>query len=121
MKHLNGYQAMREALAFESARLWDEWGAGGDIRSRSGKTTVGWSPERRRTYLQRTKEEVEDYRYFPEPDLVALAPDRAMVEKLRSALPEMPTGRRARFVADYGLSEEDASSLVADGELADFF
>ena len=121
IKNLNSYQAMREALAFESARLWDEWGAGGDIRSRSGKITVGWSPERRRTYLQRTKEEVEDYRYFPEPDLVALTPDPGLVAKLRAGLPEMPTDRRARLVSQLGLSDYDARNLVADPALAEFF
>src|SRR5207237_9320413 len=79
------------------------------------------SPESHRTYLQRTKEEVDDYRYFPEPDLVALAPDRAMVDRIRSALPEMPTERRARFVSQYGLSDYDARVLVSDRALADWF
>src|SRR5712664_2964343 len=70
IKNLNSFRALEEALAYESARLWDEWEAGGELRTRKGKITVGWSPEQRRTYLQRTKEEVDDYRYFPEPDLV---------------------------------------------------
>jgi aspartyl-tRNA(Asn)/glutamyl-tRNA(Gln) amidotransferase subunit B len=121
IKNLNSYQALREAVAFESDRLWNDWQAGGELRTRKGKITVGWSPERGRTYLQRSKEEVEDYRYFPEPDLVALEPERAMVEKLRRALPEMPTVRRARFVSEYGLSEYDARNLVADPKLAEFF
>jgi aspartyl-tRNA(Asn)/glutamyl-tRNA(Gln) amidotransferase subunit B len=121
IKNLNSYQAMREAVAFEADRLWSEWRAGGDLRTRKGKITVGWSPERRWTYLQRTKEEVEDYRYFPEPDLVALEPDPAMVENLRRSLPEMPTDRRARYVKEYGLSDYDARNLVADPKLAEFF
>ena len=121
IKNLNSFRALEEAIPFESARLWDEWASGGALRTRSGKITVGWSPEQRRTYLQRTKEEVDDYRFFPEPDLVALAPDRAMVERIRAALPEMPSDRRARFVAQYGLSEYDARVLVSDRALADWF
>src|SRR4029078_2978443 len=93
----------------------------GDLAPRTGKITVGWSPDKRKTYLQRTKEEVDDYRYFPEPDLVALAPDRAMVERVRAALPEMPSERRARFVSQYGLSDYDARVLVSDRALADWF
>ena len=121
INNLNSYQALRAAVAFESDRLWNEWHAGGDLRTRKGKITVGWSPERGRTYLQRSKEEVEDYRYFPEPDLVALEPEAAMVEKLRRGLPEMPTDRRARFVGEYGLSDYAARNLVADPKLAEFF
>jgi aspartyl-tRNA(Asn)/glutamyl-tRNA(Gln) amidotransferase subunit B len=121
IKNLNSYEAMRNAVAFESARLWDDWKAGGEIRTRKGKITVGWSPERGRTYLQRSKEEVEDYRYFPEPDLVSLEPSPETIAKLREALPEMPAARRARFVSQYGLSDYDARILVADRALADFY
>jgi len=121
IKNLNSFRALEEAVPFESARLWDEWESGGELRTRTGKITVGWSPDKRRTYLQRTKEEVDDYRYFPEPDLVALAPDRAMVERIRAALPEMPSDRRARFVTQYGLSDYDARVLVSDRALADWF
>ena len=121
IKNLNSFRALEEAVPYEAARLWDEWERGGELRTRTGKITVGWSPESRRTYLQRTKEEVDDYRYFPEPDLVALAPDRATVERIRAALPEMPGDRRARFTAQYGLSDYDARVLVSDRALADWF
>src|SRR5712691_5610148 len=121
IKNLNSYEALRGAVAFESDRLWQEWQSGGEIRTRTGKVTVGWSPERSRTYLQRSKEEVEDYRYFPEPDLVALQPDPKRLAELRAALPEMPTDRRARFIEKFGLSEYAARNLVADRQLADYF
>ena len=121
IKNLNSFRALEEAVPYESERLWDEWESGGPLRTRIGKITVGWSPERRRTYLQRAKEEVDDYRYFPEPDLTVLAPDRAMVERIRAALPEMPSDRRRRFVSRYGLSDYDARVLVSDRELADWF
>jgi len=121
IKNLNSFRALEGAVAFETARLWREWQDGGDLRRRTGKITVGWSPDSARTYIQRTKEEVNDYRYFPEPDLVALAPDRAMVDRIRATLPEMPAARRARFVTDHGLSEYDARVLVSDRRLADWF
>ena len=118
---MNSYQALREAVAYESNRLWEEWQSGGEIRTRKGKITVGWSPERGRTYLQRSKEDVEDYRYFPEPDLVSLSPSPEMIAKLREGLPEMPADRRARFVSDYGLSDYDARILIADRAVAEYF
>ena len=121
IKNLNSFRALEDAVAYESERLFREWRDGGELRRRTGKITVGWSPDSARTYVQRTKEEVNDYRYFPEPDLVALAPDRAMVERIRAGLPEMPAARRARFVAAYGLSAYDARVLVSDRSLADWF
>ncbi|HVD31112.1 MAG TPA: Asp-tRNA(Asn)/Glu-tRNA(Gln) amidotransferase subunit GatB, partial [Methylomirabilota bacterium] len=121
IKNLNSYQALREAVAYESNRLWEEWQSSGEIRTRKGKITVGWSPERGRTYLQRSKEEVEDYRYFPEPDLVSLSPSPEMIAKLREGLPEMPADRRARFVSAYGLSDYDARILVADRAVANYY
>ena len=121
IKNLNSYAALEEAVPYEADRLWQEWQAGGELRTRKGKITVGWSPERRRTFLQRSKEDVQDYRYFPEPDLVAFAPTRADVERLRASIPELPTARRARFMREYALSDYDARILVDDRALADFF
>jgi aspartyl-tRNA(Asn)/glutamyl-tRNA(Gln) amidotransferase subunit B len=121
IKNLNSFRALEEAVPYESARLWDEWESGGPLRTRTGKITVGWSPDQHRTYLQRAKEEVDDYRYFPEPDLTVLAPDREMVERIRAAMPEMPSERRTRFASQYGLSDHDARLLVSDRQLADWF
>ncbi|HZP95357.1 MAG TPA: Asp-tRNA(Asn)/Glu-tRNA(Gln) amidotransferase subunit GatB [Candidatus Limnocylindria bacterium] len=121
IKNLNSYQAIREAIPYEADRLWREWRDGGEIRTRKGKITVGWSPERKQTFLQRSKEDVQDYRYFPEPDLVRFEIPRDLVTRLRAAIPEMPPQRRARFVSAYGLSEYDARVLVSDRALADFF
>ncbi|GAC1702394.1 MAG: Asp-tRNA(Asn)/Glu-tRNA(Gln) amidotransferase subunit GatB [Candidatus Limnocylindrales bacterium] len=121
IKNLNSFRALEDAVAYETDRLWSEWQSNGDLRRRTGKITVGWSPDSARTYVQRTKEEVNDYRYFPEPDLVALAPDRAMVERIRAGLPEMPSARRERFISAYGLSPYDARVLVSDKALADWF
>ncbi|HEX9436373.1 MAG TPA: Asp-tRNA(Asn)/Glu-tRNA(Gln) amidotransferase subunit GatB [Candidatus Limnocylindria bacterium] len=121
IKNLNSLRAVEQAVTFESQRLWEDWRAGGEIRSRKAKITVGWSPETGRTFLQRRKEEAEDYRYFPEPDLVTYAPSRETVETLRAALSEMPADRRARFARDYGLSDYDARILVTEPALAAYF
>ncbi len=121
IKNLNSYQAIRDAVPYEAERLWREWQAGGEIRTRRSKITVGWSPERRQTFLQRSKEDVQDYRYFPEPDLVRFEISRDLVARLKAAIPEMPPQRRARFVSAYGLSEYDARVIVGDKDLADFF
>src|SRR5438045_3812592 len=121
IKNLNSYQAIREAVPYEADRLWRDWNDGGEIRTRRGKITVGWSPERRQTFLQRSKEDVQDYRYFPEPDLVRFEISRELVAKLKASIPELPTQRRARFVSEYGLSDYDARILVSDRELADFY
>ena len=121
IKNLNSLRAVEQAVVHESQRLWEDWQAGGEIRTRKAKITVGWSPETGRTFLQRRKEEAEDYRYFPEPDLVTYAPPRDLVEKLRQGLPEMPADRRARLVRDHGLSEYDARILVSEPALAKYF
>jgi len=125
IKNLNSYQALRDAVAFESNRLWEEWRSGGDIRTRTGKITVGWSPERGRTYLQRSKEDVEDYRYFPEPDLVSLAPSPETVAKLRETLPALTfrQGGEERLVDHHTRGPVERSRQVlalgnVDGRLA---
>ena len=121
IKNLNSYQAIRDAVPYEAERMWQEWQDGGEIRTRKSKITVGWSPDRRQTFLQRSKEDVQDYRYFPEPDLVRFEISRETVARLRAGIPELPAQRRARFVSVYGLSDYDARILVSDRELADFF
>jgi aspartyl-tRNA(Asn)/glutamyl-tRNA(Gln) amidotransferase subunit B len=69
----------------------------------------------------RSKEEAHDYRYFPDPDLLPLELDQAYVDEIAQDLPELPDGKKARFIADYGLSPYDAGVLVAEREAADFF
>jgi len=69
----------------------------------------------------RSKEEAHDYRYFPDPDLLPLNLDAAWVAELRTALPELPDARKARFVSQYGLGAVDAAGLTAEREAADYF
>jgi aspartyl-tRNA(Asn)/glutamyl-tRNA(Gln) amidotransferase subunit B len=83
--------------------------------------TMGWSEMEERTYVQRSKEYAEDYRYFPEPDLPPLEVSREWVAQLHAQLPELPAARRARFVTRYGLSDYDAGALVGDPSVADYY
>src|SRR5438093_5354795 len=121
LKNLNSFRAVERGVAYEAERLWQEWQAGGELRRRKGKVTMGWDDEKGRTYLQRTKEEEQDYRYFPEPDIPFLAPKRELVEMVRAGLPEMPEARRSRFRTDYALSPKDAATLTSSRDLADYF
>ena len=73
------------------------------------------------TRSMRSKEEANDYRYFPDPDLLPVEVDASLVEAVRGAMPELPDARRQRFESEYGLNEYDASVLTASKGLADFF
>ncbi len=117
IKNLNSFRAVRNALAYEIARQEKVLRAGGQVE----QVTLGWLEREGRTYVQRTKEDAHDYRYFPEPDLPPLHIERAWVEELAAGLPELPRARRARFVEQYGLSLKDADILTAERPVADYF
>jgi aspartyl-tRNA(Asn)/glutamyl-tRNA(Gln) amidotransferase subunit B len=117
IKNLNSFRAMYDSVVYEIEHQIETLEAGGTIRQQ----TMGWDGETGVTVPQRGKEQAHDYRYFPEPDLPPLEVDREWVEALRAQLPEMPRAKRARFVADYGLSDYDADVLVSDKEVADYY
>jgi aspartyl-tRNA(Asn)/glutamyl-tRNA(Gln) amidotransferase subunit B len=117
IKNLNSFRAVRNALAYEIARQERVLRAGGQVE----QVTLGWLEQEGRTYVQRTKEDAHDYRYFPEPDLPPLHIDRAWVEELAADLPELPRARRQRFVEQYGLSLKEADILTAERPVADYF
>jgi len=121
IKNLNSFRAVERALAYEGARLYQEWQDGGDVRMRTSKITVGWDDATGKTVLQRWKEEAHDYRYFPEPDLPPLTWTPEQIDQLRSLLPELPAVKRARFVEQYGISANDAAIIVSEKKHADFF
>ncbi|GAB4441580.1 MAG: Asp-tRNA(Asn)/Glu-tRNA(Gln) amidotransferase subunit GatB [Anaerolineae bacterium] len=116
IKNLNSIRALRLATAYEIARQIRVYESGGLVVQEN----LGWDEAHNRTVVQRSKESAEDYRYFPEPDLPPLVIDREWVARLRAALPELPDAKRARFEA-LGLSRYDASVLVADRAVADYF
>ena len=117
VKNLNSFRSLERAMAFEAARHE----AALDRGEALVQETRGWDEEAGRTIVQRSKEEANDYRYFPEPDLPPLRPSEAWVAELRSGLPELPAARRARYTDDLGLSDYDAGVLVADDALAAYF
>ncbi len=117
IKNLNSFRAVRNALAYEIARQERILRAGGKV----DQVTLGWLEQEGRTYVQRSKEDAHDYRYFPEPDLPPLHIDRAWVDELAASLPELPRARRQRFVEQYGLSVKDADILTSERPIADYF
>lgn len=83
--------------------------------------TYRWDPEQKQTILMRQKESADDYRYFPEPDLVPVVLSQAYLDNLRATLPELPHDRFRRYVSDLGLTEYAASTLINEKQLSDYF
>jgi aspartyl-tRNA(Asn)/glutamyl-tRNA(Gln) amidotransferase subunit B len=117
VKNLNSFRSLERALEYEVARHAEALDRGETLV----QETRGWDEEAGRTIVQRSKEEANDYRYFPEPDLPPLRPSDAWVAELRAQLPELPAQRRARYTDELGLSAYDAGVLTADHALAGYF
>jgi len=117
VKNINSFRYVEKALTFEIARQTDILAGGGRIQ----QETRLWNSETGKTTSMRSKEEAHDYRYFPEPDLPPLVVEPAWVEEIRSALPELPEARKARFRDVYGLSEYDADVIVRLTNAAAYF
>jgi aspartyl-tRNA(Asn)/glutamyl-tRNA(Gln) amidotransferase subunit B len=110
VKNMNSLRAVERAIAYEIERQAAVLDAGEQLR----QETRGWDDGTGATYLMRSKESSDDYRYFPEPDLPPLHLDPAWLAALGAALPELPAARRARYVGALGLSPYDAAVLVND-------
>jgi len=130
IKNLNSFRSVERACDFEIRRHRDEFAADpeGYTLENLGKSTRGWNDDRGASFLQRSKEEAHDYRYFPEPDLVPFVPEpewvqriRESVQRIRESVPELPADRRRRFIDEYGLPASDAGVLTADRDVADFY
>jgi aspartyl-tRNA(Asn)/glutamyl-tRNA(Gln) amidotransferase subunit B len=117
IKNLNSFRNVQRALDYEVRRQAEELKAG----RRIAQETRLFDADRGVTRSTRSKEYAHDYRYFPEPDLVPLAPTEQMLERAREALPELPAARLERFEAEYDLTPETAAVLVGWGELGRFF
>ena len=117
VKNLNSFRFLRNAIQFEIDRQIAALEDGGAIVLE----TRLFDPAAGETRAMRSKEEAHDYRYFPEPDLLPLAVERAWIEATASTLPEMPHLRAERFARDFALSPVDAEALVATRALADYF
>lgn len=117
IKNLNSFKAVREALSYEISRQKDILEDGGTI----SQETRLWDEKRGVTVSMRSKEEAQDYRYFPDPDLVPFEVEPEVVEHIRKGLPELAGEKKKRFLEQYGLSEKDVDALVADRDVADFY
>jgi len=116
IKNMNSLRSLGHALEYEVERQSELLDAGETV----AQETRHWDEAADVTHTMRTKEEAFDYRYFPEPDLVPVAPDDAMREQVRASMPELPAARRARLVAEWGIGEHDARVLVGTPGLDEF-
>jgi len=117
IKNLNSFRALEEAIQYEINRQIEVLEGGAEVR----QETRGWDDVKKKTYPQRSKEEAEDYRYFPEPDLPPLDLKRFDIEKIRREIPELPWDKKARLMNEYALESKAAGALVAEPDYADFF
>jgi aspartyl-tRNA(Asn)/glutamyl-tRNA(Gln) amidotransferase subunit B len=117
VKNVNSFRYIRSAVEYEIERQINVIEDGGRVVQESRL----WNNAEGRTYSMRSKEQAHDYRYFPEPDLPALVVGTEWQKQILSAMPELPEARRARLVAEYGLSLQDAATLTTDRELGNLF
>jgi aspartyl-tRNA(Asn)/glutamyl-tRNA(Gln) amidotransferase subunit B len=117
IKNINSFRYVEKAINFEVARQIEVLEGGGKVV----QETRLWDPDRGETRSMRSKEEANDYRYFPDPDLLPVEIDAAFISELAAQLPELPDQKAQRFASQYGLSPYDASVLTASTELADYY
>ncbi len=117
LKNLNSFRFVERAINHEIERQIDLLESGGRVI----QETRLYDPDRDETRPMRGKEEANDYRYFPDPDLLPVDIDNNLQERLRGQLPELPNARKQRFMHDYGLNDYTAESLIAEREVADYF
>ena len=117
MKNMNSFRAITRAIEYESDRQIDVLEDGGKIE----QETLRWDDVSGKTFPMRDKEDAQDYRYFPDPDLVAIRLSDEYIENIKDNLPEMPESRRARYIEDFKLSEKEARLLTASKYLSNIF
>ncbi len=117
LKNINSFRFVERAIEYEVERQIDILEDGGKVV----QETRLYDPDEHETRSMRSKEEAHDYRYFPCPDLPPMHLDDALVEEVRATLPELPEAKKARFISEFSLSEDDATVLTQDRETADYF
>ncbi|PIZ76157.1 Asp-tRNA(Asn)/Glu-tRNA(Gln) amidotransferase GatCAB subunit B [Candidatus Peregrinibacteria bacterium CG_4_10_14_0_2_um_filter_38_24] len=118
IKNLNSFKMLENAIDYEIARQISAWEEGNSLKS---PITMGWNDEKKETYFMRDKEESDDYRYFPEPDLPILVLDGKLVSEIKKNLPELPNVKRKKYTEDFGISEDEARILSDDPIMAAYF
>jgi len=117
MKNMNSFRSIVRAIEYESNRQIDVIEEGGEIY----QTTLRWDDVSGKTFEMRSKEDAQDYRYFPDPDLVAIRLSNEYIENVRKSLPELPETRKMRYINECGLTEKDANLLTASKYLSILF
>ncbi len=117
IKNVNSFRFVERAINYEVERQIELLEGGGKVK----QETRLYDADKGETRSMRSKEEANDYRYFPDPDLLPLVIDEAMIEQVRATMPELPDEKAARFVRDHGLSEYDAGVLTSSRELAGYY
>ena len=117
IKNLNSFRFLEKAIDYEARRQIEILEDGGTIR----QETRLYDANKDETRTMRTKEDANDYRYFPDPDLLPLEISQSWINQLKEALPELPAARRNRYITEFGLSAYDAGILTSAREVADYF
>ena len=117
MKNMNSFRSIVRAIEYEVERQIDVLEDGGKIE----QETLRWDDVSGKTFPMRDKEDAQDYRYFPDPDLVAIKLSEEYIENIKKTLPELPESRKERYLKEYELSEKDAKLITASKYLSDLF
>ena len=117
MKNMNSFKAISRAIEYEIDRQIDIIENGGKI----DQETLRWDEVSGKTFSMRDKEDAQDYRYFPDPDLVAIKLSEEYIEDIKNNLPELPESRKIRYLSEYKLTEKEANTITASKYLSDFF
>ncbi|MCZ6811517.1 MAG: Asp-tRNA(Asn)/Glu-tRNA(Gln) amidotransferase subunit GatB [Planctomycetota bacterium] len=121
IKNLNSFRALRGAIEHEHKRQVEAWAEEGVVQATGLKSTRGWDDARLITVLQREKEEADDYRYFPDPDLIPVVVSDEWRQNVAARIPELPMQRRRRYQEQYKLSAKDALALTDDRDPCMFY
>ena len=117
LKNLNSFRFVEKAINYEIERQIDVIEDGGEVV----QETRLYDSDKDETRSMRSKEEANDYRYFPDPDLLPVVIEKSFIDKVRAELPELPAAKQQRFVDDYGIKSDDADILTVSRALADYF
>ena len=117
MKNMNSFRSIVRAIEYEVDRQIDLIEDGGTVT----QETLRWDDVSGKTFSMRDKEDAQDYRYFPDPDLVAIKLSEEYIQNIKNGLPELPESRRQRYLDEYKLSEKDANIITASKYLSDLF
>ncbi|MCI8411002.1 MAG: Asp-tRNA(Asn)/Glu-tRNA(Gln) amidotransferase subunit GatB, partial [Clostridia bacterium] len=117
MKNMNSFRSIVRAIEYEVERQIDVIEEGGKVE----QETLRWDDVSGKTFSMRDKEDAQDYRYFPDPDLVAIKLSEEYIENIKNTLPELPESRKQRYLEEYNLSEKDAKLITSSKYLSDLF